>query len=80
MCTQSSKDYSCIKYREPVTRRFPDNKKVTKSHILAMNTPVKINVPEGQLTNTIANQSETCLKCERPVGTKDMIPRKRRLQ
>ena len=39
---------------------FIDNKKVTKSHILAMNTLVKINVPEGQLTNTIINESKTC--------------------
>ena len=35
-----------------------DNTKVTNSHISAMNTPVKINVLEGQLTNSIANQSK----------------------
>ena len=45
-----------------------------------MNTPVKINVSEGQLTNTIANQFKTRLKCGRQVGAKDTVSRKRRLQ
>ena len=45
-----------------------------------MNTPAKINVPEGQLTNTIANQSKTHLKRRRLVGAKDTAPWKRRLQ
>ena len=45
-----------------------------------MTTPTKINVPEGQLTSIIANESNTCLKRGRPVGAKDMVLRKRRLQ
>ena len=59
---------------------FTDNKKVTKSHILAMNTPIKINVPERQLTNTITNQSKTRLMHGRPVDPKDTVPQKRWLQ
>ena len=44
-----------------------------------MNTPVKINIPKRQSTNTIANESKICLKHERPVEAKDMVPRKKKL-
>ena len=56
-----------------------DNKKVTKSHIPAMNPPAKMNVTEVQLTNTFANQSKTCLNHGRPFGLKNLVPLKRRL-
>ena len=49
---------------------FIDTKKVTKSHILATNTLVQIDVPIGQLTN----ESKIHLKCGRPVGSKDVTP------
>ena len=55
---------------------FIDTKKVTKSHILAANTPVRIDVPIRQLTN----KSKIRLKRGRPVGSKDVTPRKRRTQ
>ncbi|RVW71587.1 Copia protein [Vitis vinifera] len=55
---------------------FIDTKKVTKSHIPAANTPARIDVPVGQLTN----ESKIRLKRGRPVGSKDVTPRKRRTQ
>ena len=59
---------------------FTDSKKIVKSHILAANNPAQIEVPEGQLINIAANESKTRLKCGRPVGAKDKIPRKRKIQ
>ena len=44
----------------------------------AMNTPTHIDVPEGQLENVIANESKTRLKYGRPIGSKDLIPRKKK--
>ena len=55
---------------------FVDTKKVTKSHIPAVNAPARIDIPEGQL----ANESQIRLKRGRPVGSKDSAPRKRRTQ
>ena len=55
---------------------FIDTKKVTKSHIPAANTPTWIDVPIGQLTN----KSKIRLKHGRPIGSKDVTPRKRRTQ
>ena len=53
---------------------FIDTKKVTKSHIPTANIPTRIDVPVGQLTN----ESKIRLKRGRPVGSKDVTPRKRR--
>ena len=50
---------------------FTDTKKVTKSHVLAANTPAWINVLEGQLEN----ESKKRLKRGRPFGSKDTTPR-----
>ena len=47
-----------------------------KSHILATNTPIWIDILIRQLTN----ESKICLKCGKPVGSKDVTPRKRRTQ
>ena len=55
---------------------FIDTKKVTKSHIPTANTLSRINVPVGQLTN----ESKIRLKRGKPVGSKDVIPWKRRTQ
>ena len=55
---------------------FIDTKKVTKSHISAANTPARIDVLVGQLTN----ESKIRLKRGRPVGSKDVTLRKRRTQ
>jgi hypothetical protein len=59
---------------------FTDNKKIVKSHFLAANTPVKIEVSVGQSINTAANKSKARLKRGRPIGAKDKIPRKRKAQ
>ena len=55
---------------------FIDTNKLTKSHILAANTPAQIDVPEKQLKN----KSKIRLKRERPISSKDITPRKRRTQ
>ena len=55
---------------------FTDIKKVTKSHVLAVNGTTHIDVSEEQLENIIANESKTRLKRGRPISSKDLIPRK----
>ena len=57
---------------------FTDIKKIIKSHVPVVNAPTHIDVPEGQMENAIANESKTCLKHGRPIGSKDLIPRKRK--
>jgi hypothetical protein len=59
---------------------FIDNKKIVKSHIPVANTPAKIEVPVGQSINTAANEFKARLKRGRPIGAKDKIPRKRKVQ
>ena len=59
---------------------FTDSKKIVKSHIPVANNPTRIEVPEGQLINIAVNESKTCLKRGRPVGAKDKIPQKRKIQ
>ena len=49
---------------------------MTKSYIPAANTPAQIDVPIRQLTN----ESKIRLKRDRPVGSKDITPQKRRTQ
>ena len=53
---------------------FVDVKKVTKSHIPAVNAPARIEDPGGHK----ANESKTRLKRGRPIGSKDVAPWKRR--
>ena len=55
---------------------FTDLNRVTKSHIPAVNAPIKIDVPEGQLQ--VASESKARLKRGRPIGSKDKNPRKRK--
>ena len=57
-----------------------DNKKIVKSHILAANTLARIEVPVGQSVNTAANELKPHLKRGRPIGVKDKIPWKRKVQ
>ena len=49
---------------------------MTKSYISTANTPARIDVPVGQLTN----ESKIRLKRGRLVGSKDVTPQKRRTQ
>ena len=53
---------------------FVDTKKVTKSHIPAANVPARVDITEGQK----AYESKTRSKRERPIGSKDITPWKRR--
>ena len=53
---------------------FVDTKKVTKSHIPAANVPPRVDITEGQK----AFESKTRSKRGRPIGSKDITPRKRR--
>ncbi|XP_038984372.1 uncharacterized protein LOC120111397 [Phoenix dactylifera] len=59
---------------------FTDTRSVVKSHIPAVNAPARIEVPEGQLTNKAANESDARLKRGRPIGSKDKNSRKRKVQ
>ena len=59
---------------------FTDNKKIVKSHISTANTPIQIKVPVGKSVNIAANESKPHLKCGRPVGVKDKILQKRKVQ
>ena len=59
---------------------FTTNKKIVKSHIPTANTPARIELPKKQKFDIAANESKPRLKCGRPVGAKDKIPRKRKLQ
>ena len=54
---------------------FTDLKRITKFHIPAANTPIRIDVPVGQ--HVIANESSARQKRGRPIGFKDKNPRKR---
>ena len=53
---------------------FVDTKKVTKSHIPAANVPARVDITKGQK----AFESKTRSKRGRPIGSKDITPRKRR--
>jgi len=50
---------------------FTYSKRVTKSYIPTAYSPTQIEVPAGQSTKSIANESMTCQKCGRPIGSKD---------
>ena len=55
---------------------FVDTKKVTKSHIPAVNSLLQIDVLKGQL----AYESKIRLKRGRPIDSKDITPWNRRTQ
>ena len=59
---------------------FTDVKKVTKSHIPAVNAPIRIDVPNGQIASIQANESKARQKRGRPIGSKDKNPRKKKGQ
>ena len=46
--------------------------------MLAVNTLTHIDVLEGQLKNAIASESNTRLKCGRPVGSNNSVPKKKK--
>ncbi|GJR50296.1 hypothetical protein Tco_1400817 [Tanacetum coccineum] len=57
---------------------FTDTKRVTKSHIRAVNAPARVELPNKQAGNNIAQESQKRLKRKRPIGSKDKNPRKRK--
>ncbi|GJX99553.1 copia protein [Tanacetum coccineum] len=57
---------------------FTDTKRVTKSHIPAANAPAQIEIPNKQVGDNIAQESQKRLKRGRPIGSKDKNPRKRK--
>ena len=60
---------------------FTDTTKATKSYIPATNTPARIGIPIGKTAIMAANESSMkCLKRGRPSGSKDLIPRKRKIK
>ena len=60
---------------------FIDTTKVTKSYISAANTPSRINIQIGKTAIMAANESSmTRLKRGRPLGSKDLISRKRKIK
>ena len=56
---------------------FTDSKRIIKSHIPAVNVPIRIDVPKGPSTSVIASESQIRLKRGRPLGSKDKNPRKK---
>ena len=60
---------------------FTDAAKVTKSYIPAVNTPARVVVPVEQSSVKVANESSIARqKRGRPLGSKDTIPRKRKMR
>ncbi|CAH9090012.1 unnamed protein product [Cuscuta epithymum] len=55
---------------------FTDSKKVTKSHVPAMNAPSRIEIPAEISERTLANESMIRKKRGRPLGSRDLKPRK----
>ena len=53
---------------------FTDSKRITKSHIPAVNVPIRIDVPKGPSTSVIASESQIRLKHVRPLGSKNKNP------
>ena len=51
-----------------------------KSHIPAVNTPARIEVPTGQSGSAVVSESTTRMKRGRHSGAKDKVPRKRKLK
>ena len=83
--TQCDKEVQRITHLQKIVSQlldvFIDTAKVTKSYIPTANTPAKINIPIGKTAIMAANKSSmTRLKHGRPLGSKDLIPRKRKIK
>ena len=59
-----------------LSNSFTDHKKVIKSQVPAVNTPIKMDVPEWQYQT--ASESKERLQRERPIGSKYNNPLKRK--
>ncbi|KAK4395675.1 hypothetical protein Sango_1721800 [Sesamum angolense] len=72
-----------IRHLQSVANRlldaFIDTKKVTRSHIPVENVFAHLEVPEATLTQSKTSESQIHWKCDRPLGSKDANPRKRKV-
>ncbi|XP_074326895.1 uncharacterized protein LOC141664839 [Apium graveolens] len=60
---------------------FNDSRNITKSHIPAVNTPTRTYIPiQKSDTKELVTESKLRLKRGRPVGAKDVAPRKRKIK
>ncbi|XP_075092484.1 uncharacterized protein LOC142172710 [Nicotiana tabacum] len=75
---QCEQEVQKIIYMQNVANQLPDAftnlPRVTKSHIPAVNAPIRVDVPTGQYDDE--NESRPRLKRGRPIGSKDKNPRK----
>ena len=82
---QCDKEVQRITHLQKIASQLPDafidTAKVTKSYIPAANTPTRINIPIGKTAIMAANESSmTRLKCGQPLGSKYLIPLKRKIK
>ena len=82
---QCDKEVQGITHLQKIASQLPDaftdTAKVTKSYIPTANTPARINIPIGKTAIMAINESPmTRLKHSRPLGSKDLIPRKRKIK
>ncbi|GKG20220.1 hypothetical protein Tco_0380021, partial [Tanacetum coccineum] len=61
---------------DPQTKQY--TKRVTRSHIPAGNASARVEIPNKQASDNIAQESQKRLKCGRPIGSKDKNPHKRK--
>ncbi|KAM1232915.1 hypothetical protein ACFX2J_002681 [Malus domestica] len=81
--TQCEDEVKRIVHLQSIANQMPDAfndaSKVIKSHIPAINAPIRIDVPVGQ-NKVVANDSSGArLKRGRPPGSNDSAPRKRKM-
>ena len=82
---QCDKEVQRITHLQKIASQLPDaftdTTEVTKSYIPATNTPARINIPIGKTAIMAANESSmTRLKHGQPLGSKDLIPWKRKIK
>ncbi|GKE49965.1 retrovirus-related pol polyprotein from transposon TNT 1-94, partial [Tanacetum coccineum] len=79
---QSDTEVQKIMHLQEIANQLPDafidTKRVTKSYILAANSPTRVEIPNKQAGDNIAQESQKRLKRGRPIGSKDKNPRKRK--
>ncbi|GKE81204.1 hypothetical protein Tco_1551204, partial [Tanacetum coccineum] len=75
---QSETEVQKIMHLQDISDAFTDTKRVTKSHIPAANAPARVEIPNKQAGNNIAQESQKRLKRGRPIGSKDKTPSKRK--
>ena len=83
--TQCDKEEQRITHLQKIASQLPDaftnTGKVTKSYILTANTPARIGIPIEKIVIVAANESSmTHMKRDRPLGSEDLIPRKRKIK